>query len=213
MTTLRTIAILRGYRPEVACHLAQRAWNAGFDLVEIPVQDEAGWQALEAVAELSRSGFLGAGTVLAPSEVVRARQLGCAVTISPGLDQELVTAAFEQGVTPLPGVLTPTEVMAAVRLGVHTVKLFPASLGGSRYLHALRAPFPDLGFVAVGGVDADNAFRFVESGAAGVAFGSSLEDVLARGDCREFVSALHDALERHWNQTSCRADQPSNSGP
>ena len=72
------------------------------------------------------------------------------------------------------GALTPSEVMAATRLGAHVVKIFPGSLGGPAYLKALRGPFPDVAFMPTGGVTADNLSAWLAAGAIAVGAGSEL---------------------------------------
>lgn len=188
---LRTIAILRGEQPERAVELAERCWTAGIDVVEVPVQGAAGWAAFEAVAAVAQGRVFGAGTVLAADDARRAIELGAALIISPGIDEDVVRAASAAGVASLPGVLSPTEVSLAVRLGVPTCKFFPADVLGGNWLAAMRGPFPGVRFVAVGGVNPYNAKDFLAAGARGVAFGSSVADVLALPDPAAFVAELH----------------------
>lgn len=192
---LRTIAILRGHRPERTVELAEHCWQTGLDLVEVPVQDDRGWSALRAVADAAAGRAFGAGTVLDPGAAHRAVDLGAQVVISPGISADVVEAALARGVEPLPGVLTPSDVTLATRLEVRTCKLFPATVAGAGWLHALRGPFPRMRFVAVGGVDADNAKDFVAAGAHGVALGSSIELLLARTDARDRVEELHELID------------------
>jgi 2-dehydro-3-deoxyphosphogluconate aldolase/(4S)-4-hydroxy-2-oxoglutarate aldolase len=189
---LRTIAILRGFDPGRTRDIAELAWSAGVDLVEVPVQDPSGWDALEHIAALPNRGRLGVGTVLRPEQVARAASVGCSVIISPGLDPDVVEVSLDAGVLPLPGVFTPTEVSLAVRLGLDTVKVFPAGTAGPSHISALLGPFPRMRLIAVGGVDAENAPAYAEVGAAGVAFGSSVERILAAPDPKAVIDALHE---------------------
>jgi 2-dehydro-3-deoxyphosphogluconate aldolase / (4S)-4-hydroxy-2-oxoglutarate aldolase len=191
---LRTVAILRGHDPRSAADLAASCWDVGIDLVEVPVQGEAGWSALHAVAARAEGGLVGAGTVLSTADVRRAVDLGASVIISPGIDEEVVRATQERGALPLPGVMTATDVSVASRLGLRASKLFPASLVGPAWLDAMRGPFPGMAYVAVGGIGVENAREFLDAGAAGVAFGSSIERVLSLDDPRRFVSGLHDRV-------------------
>ena len=188
---LRTIAILRGFAPSTSRHLAEQCWDAGLDLVEVPVQDDAGWAALAAVAECAQGRPFGAGTVLTVDDVNRVVDLGASVVISPGIDAAVVDATTRAGAMPLPGVFTPSDVTLAARLGVTTCKLFPASQVGPGWLGALHGPFPQMRFVAVGGVDLDNATDYLRAGAAGVGFGGSIERILRCADPSGEVAALH----------------------
>ncbi|GAA1434342.1 bifunctional 4-hydroxy-2-oxoglutarate aldolase/2-dehydro-3-deoxy-phosphogluconate aldolase [Microlunatus lacustris] len=127
---------------------------------------------------------LGAGTVLQPRQAHEAVDAGAEFLVSPGTDPELAGAMLGTGVTVLSGALTPSEVMTAVRLGVHVVKLFPASLGGPAYLKALRGPFPQVDFVPTGGVNADNLAQWLAAGAVAVGAGGELcpAAAMASGD-------------------------------
>lgn len=103
------------------------------------------------------------------------------------------------GAAVLSGALTPTEVMTAVRLGVHAIKIFPASLGGPGYLRALRGPFPDVPLMPTGGVNTGNLADWLRAGAVAVGAGSEPcpPAALSAGDwpaiqhsAREFRAAL-----------------------
>ncbi len=93
--------------------------------------------------------------------------------VTPGLGEGLAESV-RQGLPTLAGVLTPSEVIAADALGVSALKLFPASLGGPDHLRALRAPFPELPFVPVGGVDVATAGAYFAAGAVAVGVGAPL---------------------------------------
>ncbi|MDP4634234.1 MAG: bifunctional 4-hydroxy-2-oxoglutarate aldolase/2-dehydro-3-deoxy-phosphogluconate aldolase [Pontimonas sp.] len=188
---LRTVAILRSYDPERSQALALQCWSVGMDLVEVPVQGERGWAALAAVAAIAGGRPFGAGTLLTPADTRRAADLGASVAISPGIDDDMVRAAIAAGMEPLPGVFTASDLTLASRLGVTTAKLFPASLAGPQWLGAMRGPFPGMRFVAVGGIDMANAAEFLQAGASGVGFGSSVEDILAASDPKAVVASLH----------------------
>jgi 2-dehydro-3-deoxyphosphogluconate aldolase/(4S)-4-hydroxy-2-oxoglutarate aldolase len=134
--------------------------------------------------------YLGAGTVLEPGQARAAVEAGAQFLVSPGTEPTLARAMLDTGATVLCGALTPSEVMAVVGLGVHCVKLFPASLGGPAYLKALRGPFPDVPFAPTGGVDADNLGSWLAAGAVAVGAGSELvpRQAMADGDWAAITS-------------------------
>lgn len=192
---LRTIAILRGRSTEDSARLAKMCWEIGIDLVEVTVQGDLGWSSLAAVVAEAGNRQVGAGTVLSAADVERAVEMGASVIISPHVASDVVKTAASLGVTCVPGVMTATEVARAKQMNVSLCKLFPANIVGSGMAAALHGPFPDVDFVAVGGVDPTNAMGFIEGGATGVAFGSSLEDMLALRDPAAFVRRIYNTLE------------------
>jgi len=170
------LAILRGGDPASAAATAEEYWGAGIPLVEVSLSSEDSVAALEAVCrrgrELGRSA--GAGTVLTADQVALSAEAGAAFAVAPGLDAAAAAAARELELPYLPGVATPSEVQQALGLGWRTLKLFPASVLGTDWLRSLAGPFPEVGFVAVGGIDARNAAGWLEAGAVGIGVGSAL---------------------------------------
>ena len=174
----RIMVILRGFSPGRTVELAERAWGLGIEVVEVPVQSEDGFAALSAVVKAGRRSGLpvGAGTVITPGQMQRVAESGATFAVSPGLDLALVACARECGLAYLPGVGTATEIQAATVAGLTHLKAFPASVLGPGWFRAMRGPFPQVTFVATGGIDAGNAAAFLDAGAAAVAIGSALED-------------------------------------
>lgn len=174
----RLMAILRGFGTERSLALATRAWDLGIDAVEIPIQSARDVDALAAVvaAGAERGKTVGAGTVISTDHVRQAADAGAGFTVSPGFDLAVVTASLAHGMPMLPGVATPTEVQAAFAAGLSWVKAFPASELGAGWFRAMKGPFPEVRFVATGGIDANNAEQFLSAGVSTVAVGSALED-------------------------------------
>ena len=131
--------------------------------------------------------LLGAGTVTTREQVEEAVGSGATFLVSPGCDPELVPAMLQTGLLVLPGVLTPSEVMLALRLDVPAVKLFPGSSGGPSYLKALLGPFPDTPFVPTGGVSVDNTRDWFVAGALAVGAGGTLAPASLAGRARDEV--------------------------
>lgn len=194
MMRLRTIAILRGRGPAATLELARQCWDVGFDLVEIPVQGDAGWQSLQAVVDDAGGRPVGAGTVLSAAQVDKAVGMGAAVVISPNVSEAVIETAQRSAVMCVPGVMTPTDVATAQGFGCFRCKLFPSDILGPGMIGALHGPFPEVRLIAVGGIDAANALKFVEAGAAGVAFGSSVESLLSLDDPPGFIRRIHEVV-------------------
>ena len=104
----------------------------------------------------------------------------------------MVAFAEEQRVAVIPGALTPTEIMVALKAGVDFVKVFPcAQLGGPSYIRALKAPFPNAPLIASGGVNQQNAGQFIGAGAAALGIGEDLTPRQAVADRdREWIREL-----------------------
>ena len=172
------MAILRGMGVERSAALATTAWDLGIDSVEVPLQTEEDERALREVVALARrrGKSVGAGTIIRPEQVAAAVEAGAEYLVSPGLDPAVVAVAGAAGIPILPGVATPSEVQVAVSLGLTWLKAFPATWLGSGWFRHIRGPFPEVRFVATGGLDASNVEEFLGAGVRVAAVGSALED-------------------------------------
>jgi len=169
------IGVLRRCSAEHAVAIARAAVDAGIRVIEVTMDsDRAAWQ-LGAVCEaLSGGAVVGAGTVTTPADVARACQSGAAFLVSPNSDPAVVEAAHHRGVRMVPGVMTPTELIAARRAGVTLAKLFPAGPLGPSFVSALRSPVPDVRLIATGGIGLQALRAFLDAGAFAIGVGSEL---------------------------------------
>lgn len=182
------MSILRGTTPEEAVTAARSAWRLGVRLVEVTQESGSDPAVLEAVVRAAEGRFaVGAGTLTTPERLRSAVEAGARFGVAPGLDPDTVAEARRLGVPFLPGVATPTEVGQALRLGITTVKAFPANVLGPAWVSSLAGPFPELRVVATGGIGAREAPEYLGAGALGVGVGSSLS---SGGALEELVSAL-----------------------
>jgi 2-dehydro-3-deoxyphosphogluconate aldolase / (4S)-4-hydroxy-2-oxoglutarate aldolase len=175
MSTLRTsavLAIVRFHEPADLDATLDSLCEGGVRLLEVTLDTPGALEAIERAA--GRGLEIGAGTVLTTDQVRECADRGARFIVSPGLQQPVVEAALERSLLPIPGVFTPTEIVAARALGVEAVKLFPASLGGPPYLRTLRGPFSTTTFVPTGGIAIDEVPDFLRAGASCVGLGSSL---------------------------------------
>jgi 2-dehydro-3-deoxyphosphogluconate aldolase/(4S)-4-hydroxy-2-oxoglutarate aldolase len=144
-----------------AIPLADALIAGGLPLVEITFRTEAAEEAIKAIA--SRGDILvGAGTVVTLSQAEKALSAGAKFIVSPGLDAEIVRFCLDKGLAVAPGICTPTEVMAAMKLGLTTLKFFPAeTYGGLKTLKALSAPLSSIKFIPTGGVNTKNLAEYL----------------------------------------------------
>jgi 2-dehydro-3-deoxyphosphogluconate aldolase/(4S)-4-hydroxy-2-oxoglutarate aldolase len=143
--------------------------RGGIDLVEVTLDTPGALEVIE-----SAGGTVGAGTVVSAEQVRAAAAAGARFVVSPGFVPEVVATALELGIEPVPGVFTATEILAARAAGARVLKLFPVSVGGPRYVRAMRGPFPDVPFVVTGGVKPEEIGSYFDAGATVVALGSEL---------------------------------------
>jgi 2-dehydro-3-deoxyphosphogluconate aldolase/(4S)-4-hydroxy-2-oxoglutarate aldolase len=171
----RLLAIVRGGDAEAALATVLTLASEGVGLIEVSLTSEGALDVISrARAELGPETVLGAGTVLTIADVHNVAAAGAAFIVTPGM-ADAVPEALNQDLPALVGALTPSEVIGAAKAGASAIKVFPASaLGGPDYLRALRAPFPDLPFVPVGGVDEESARRHLAYGAVAVGVGNPL---------------------------------------
>jgi 2-dehydro-3-deoxyphosphogluconate aldolase/(4S)-4-hydroxy-2-oxoglutarate aldolase len=141
-----------------AVPLAQACVAGGVTVLEVTLRTPAGLESIRRIAAEVPEACIGAGTVLGAPDIVRAAAAGARFAVSPGFDRSVAAAARDHGIALMPGVMTPSEAMAAMSEGLSLLKFFPAvPAGGLAMLGALAGPFPGLRFCPTGGVDARSA--------------------------------------------------------
>ena len=156
------IPVLTIEKPEYGVPLARALIAGGIRVLEITLRTVGALEATRAIAEQVEGAIVGVGTVTKKEEFRQAREAGAVFAVSPGLTSDLVAGARESGLPLLPGVMTPSDVIAAKTAGFHELKLFPAQVaGGVAMLKALAGPFPDVRFCPTGGITPENAREFL----------------------------------------------------
>ena len=154
------VVVLENVADAVPCAKAMVA--GGVDVMEITFRTAAAADSIRAVAAECPDMLVGAGTIVNLDQCKLAVECGAKFIVSPGFDEEVVAWCVENGIACCPGCVTPTEIMAALELGITTVKFFPANVyGGLKALKALSAPFPQVKFIPTGGVDRSNIDEFL----------------------------------------------------
>jgi 2-dehydro-3-deoxyphosphogluconate aldolase / (4S)-4-hydroxy-2-oxoglutarate aldolase len=184
----RVVAVLRRV-PEVDAVVDEVA-AAGIRVVEITLDSEDALGTIERLR--ARPGLtVLAGTVRTPEDAEAAVAAGAEACVAPGLVPAMVERCRRLGVPAIPGALTPTEIEAALALGVELVKLFPGSLAGPGYVRDVLAPLAGLPLMVTGGVDSTNAGEFIAAGAVAVGVGSALTGAADVGaEARRLVAAV-----------------------
>jgi len=147
---------------EHAVPLARALVAGGIRVLEVTLRTEHGLPAIRAIAESVPDAIVGVGTLTSPEEFVASRDAGAVFGVSPGLTPALIEAAKRSGLPLLPGVMTPSEVMAAREAGFRQLKLFPAvPAGGIGMLNGIAGPLADVSFCPTGGITQETAPQFL----------------------------------------------------
>jgi 2-dehydro-3-deoxyphosphogluconate aldolase/(4S)-4-hydroxy-2-oxoglutarate aldolase len=168
-----------------AVPLAEALVGGGLRVLEITIRTPVAIGCLEAIRKAVPDAIVGIGTLTRAVDFAAAGRAGAQFGVTPGLTPELAAAARGARFPLLPGVMTPTEVIAACLAGFNIVKLFPAhQAGGVEMLRALGAPFPDVLFCPTGGITRAGAPEYL-----------ALPNVLAIGGSWVAPRALIDAKD------------------
>jgi 2-dehydro-3-deoxyphosphogluconate aldolase/(4S)-4-hydroxy-2-oxoglutarate aldolase len=171
--TEQIIAVVRLQSPDP--RIAEALVDGGISIIEISLVCDPSLEVIRHwVRNIGRDVILGAGTVLNAEQAYFAIEAGAQFLVAPNLDENVHSIADAAGVLYVPGAFTPSEAARALSLNRDLIKLFPAASQGPNYVRDLLAPLPALRLLATGGINASNAFEFIQAGSAAVAVGSSV---------------------------------------
>ncbi|WP_237772019.1 MULTISPECIES: 2-dehydro-3-deoxy-6-phosphogalactonate aldolase [Stenotrophomonas] len=200
MQPLPLVAILRGLTPQEAPAIGAALADAGFHLLEVPLNSPQPLHSIELLArQLGDRCLVGAGTVLTTGQVQDVTNAGGRLLVMPHADVEVIASAHALGMRCTPGVATPTEAFAALRAGADALKLFPAEQLPPPVLKAWSSVLPaGTALLPVGGITPERMAAYRSAGAAGFGIGSALyapgtpaAEVARRA--RAFIDAWHQA--------------------
>lgn len=177
--------------------VAKALSDGGLPVAEVTFRTAGARAAIAAIAAEHPDLLVGAGTVVTPRQVDEAVEAGARYLVSPGTSAAVVKAAQAAGIPILPGVASASDIMAALELGVTTVKLFPAGVvGGPAAIKALSAPFGQVRFVPTGGVSATNLPEYLGLPSVLAVGGSWMVDkkLVVAGDFAEITRRTADAV-------------------
>lgn len=196
----KIVAIFRKVSYDDAMSIAEAIVAAGVRTIEVTMDGADASKIIRSLKNtLNKDVLVGAGTVMSREQGENALSAGADVLFSPHLDTQLVEHFLNLGITLIPGVTTPTEMVTASRAGASILKLFPAASLGPAYLKDVLGPLAGTSFIPTGGITNENAPLFLKSGALAVGMGSSLvpKDEVAKGNwaaIQERVRALLGSL-------------------
>lgn len=196
MNSLPLVAILRGLKPEEALEVGQAIVNAGFHILEVPLNSPDPLRSIQILADAFPRALVGAGTVTTAQQVRDIKAAGGQLIISPHLDDNVVCEAVNLGLISLPGVATPSEAFRAIALGAHGLKLFPAEMISPAVVKSIRAVLPKhIKLIPVGGIGIHNMVDYRNCGASGFGIGSAL---FAPGKSAQAVGESAAAFVQAW---------------
>lgn len=169
------VAIIRASSGEQLVEVARALYDGGIDVVEVTFTVPGILEILAAVRkDLGEKVLLGAGTVLDPESARAAMLAGAEFIVSPTVNLDVIRLCRRYDKLVIPGALTPTEILTAWEAGADIVKVFPADVGGAKYLKSIRGPLPQVRLMPTGGVNLETLPEFLEAGACAVGLGSAL---------------------------------------
>jgi 2-dehydro-3-deoxyphosphogluconate aldolase/(4S)-4-hydroxy-2-oxoglutarate aldolase len=211
ITEIGIVPVVRASSTKQALQAAEAVCKGGIPIVEMTMTVPG---AIDAISQLAKASgkeiLIGAGTVLDAETAQRCLDAGAEFLVSPGFDLATVQLAKRLGKLIMAGALTPTEVIAAWKAGSDFVKIFPCgTVGGAKYIKALKAPLPQVQMVPTGGVNLNTAAEFLQAGSAALGIGGELVSAAAlkSGDlspiteaARQFVVIVRETREKMKSQ-------------
>lgn len=204
LAQLPLVAILRGIRSDEIEAAADVLVEAGFRLIEVPLNSPDPLVTIEKLARrVGDHAIVGAGTVLTVEQVAEVQNAGGAMIVSPNTDLAVIAESARRGLVSLPGYFTPSEAFAALAAGASGLKLFPAEAASPAVVKAQRAVLPkDVPLLAVGGISPTNMEPWRKAGADGFGLGSALYKV---GMSTAEIAGNAKAFAQAWAEMEGRA--------
>lgn len=191
------VAVLMVDSEQDAVPLAEALLEGGVRVMELTLRTDAAWGALANILRGAPDMMAGMGTVLTPDQVMRAQGEGAAFAVSPGFNARVVQQALESGLSFAPGIMTPSDIEAALEFGARLLKFFPCEpAGGLPYLKSMAAPYLHLGvrFIPLGGVNEANLSTY-------------LNDPLIAAIGGSWIAPRDLIKDRNWKQITANARQ------
>ncbi len=190
----RLLPLVTIERAEDAVPLAQALADAGLPTIEIALRTPAAPLAIRNILKHAPNTTLVAGNIMTPHDFALASQVGARLAVSPIATPALLDAAARSDLPFIPGIATPSELIAVINKGFHVVKFFPAmAFGGPEALRAMYAPFPHARFLPTGGTTIGNIEDWF-----------ALPNVIAVGGA--WLAPIEDIRNREWNKIRKRAE-------
>ncbi len=179
--------------------LAEALFKGGLPCAEVTFRTDAAEESIRIIANEFPQMMVGAGTVLTTEQVDRAVNAGAKFIVSPGLNPKVVKCCMDKNIPILPGTATPSDVEAAIELGLEVVKFFPAEqAGGIKMIKAMSAPYTKMKFMPTGGITADNLKEYLDFNKIVACGGSFMvkKDLVVAGKFDEIEALTKDEVNK-----------------
>ena len=151
------IPVIKLEDPEKSAALGKALLDGGINCAEVTFRTATAAETIKRMSDAFPEMTVGAGTVLTTEQAQKAVWCGAQFIVSPGLNPKVVSWCIDRNIPVIPGIATPTELEAALDLGLTTVKFFPAeAFGGLKTLKAISAPYGNVRFMPTGGISLEN---------------------------------------------------------
>lgn len=181
----KVVAVVRLDSGEQLIHVAEALKAGGLTAIEFTMSTPGALEMIkQAAAHLGEDVLMGAGTVLDPETARAAILAGAEFIVTPTLNLATIALSKRYSKPIISGAFTPTEILTAWESGADLVKVFPASVGGPKYIKAVLAPLPQVRLVPTGGVSTENAAEYMNAGATALGIGGNLvnKNAVTRGE-------------------------------
>jgi 2-dehydro-3-deoxyphosphogluconate aldolase/(4S)-4-hydroxy-2-oxoglutarate aldolase len=175
--------------------LAESLLKGGVDVIELTLRTAAAIESVKRIVKSFPEMTVGIGTILEPKQVTEVKNAGAVFGVAPGMNPRVVAKAIEESFPFIPGVVTPSDIEAALEFGCRTLKFFPAeSSGGLKHLESMATPYAHLGlkFIPLGGLSQEN-------------FGTYLKSKFVTAVGGSWIAKREEIAEQKWDTITERA--------
>jgi 2-dehydro-3-deoxyphosphogluconate aldolase/(4S)-4-hydroxy-2-oxoglutarate aldolase len=159
---MEKVGVVTGFSVEKLEHavpIAEALLAGGLNVIELTLRTPAALDALQAICEEVPEIVAGVGTILTPEQARQVKEAGATFGVSPGMNPEVIKACKNLELPFAPGIVSPSDLEAAISLGCRFVKFFPAeAAGGVVYLRSMSTPYKHMNvrYFPLGGINVDN---------------------------------------------------------
>ncbi|WP_440897654.1 bifunctional 2-keto-4-hydroxyglutarate aldolase/2-keto-3-deoxy-6-phosphogluconate aldolase [Amphibacillus sp. Q70] len=195
----KLVAVIRGDTVEEAQQVSEACISGGVKGIELTFTLNGAEKVIEELSSIYKDDddvVIGAGTVLDVTTARIAILAGAQFIVSPGFDKETALLCNTYHIPYLPGCITITEMLTALKYGADVIKLFPGDLVSPNYITTVKGPLPHIQLMPTGGVNADNITEWLGKGAVAVGIGSNLTSLKKLGSLEKITAQAQKYVEK-----------------